>query len=187
MHYKIKLLNHLIKAITIALLISSFLSSVGYSQEADVIGLINSLKDKNEEVRSKAAEALLETGDAHAVKPLIAALKDEDAGVRWSTAGALGKIKDTRAVDVLLSVLKDRNSEIIAGAYAFFIRRGNPDAEDLLIEALNRDGDIVMAEDFLNCGNSKLEEAAILWAKEHDYNLRRLPNGKGSPVWGQEK
>lgn len=43
-----------------------------------------------------------------------------------------------------------------------------------------------MAEDFLNCGNSKLEEAAGLWLKGLGQNGRRLPK-KGNPVWGQEK
>jgi len=92
-----------------------------------------------------------------------------------------------RAANILLTVLKEKRSDIIAVAYAFFIRRGIPGTEDILIETLNRFGDPGMAEDFLNCRNSKLEEAASLWIKRLDKDFRHPPSGKEKPIWGQEK
>jgi HEAT repeat protein len=149
--------------------------------------LIAALKDENASVRKSAVVALGQIKDARAVEPLIATLKDEDADARGSAAVALGEIKDVRAVNVLLTFLKDKRLDIIADAYAFFIRRGIPGTEDILIETLNKFGDPGMAEDFLNCGNSKLEEAAYLWANKNGFTLGHLPSERGKPIWGQEK
>jgi len=39
-----------------------------------------------------------------------------------------------------------------------------------------------MAEDFLNCGNAQLEEAARSWAANHGYVVQ--PSSGGGPSWG---
>jgi len=44
--------------------------------------LIESLKDRDEDIRGGAANALGEIGDRRAVEPLIQALKDENENVR---------------------------------------------------------------------------------------------------------
>ena len=58
----------------------------------DVEGLIEALKDKNSDVRWRAAFALGEIKDARAVEPLIEALKDEDKYFQSVAADALGRI-----------------------------------------------------------------------------------------------
>jgi len=40
-----------------------------------------------------------------------------------------------------------------------------------------------MAEDYLNCGNPDLEDAARAWAKKHGYNVVTQPGG-GAVQWG---
>ena len=40
-----------------------------------------------------------------------------------------------------------------------------------------------MAEDFLNCGNIQLEEAAKNWAEENGYSVVSSGFG-GGPIWG---
>lgn len=57
-------------------------------------------------VRSHAAEALGQIGDARAVETLIDALKNGDWIVSSHAAEALGKIRDTRAVEPLIASLK---------------------------------------------------------------------------------
>ena len=49
--------------------------------EKDIEDLIEDLKDKDWNVRRKAAWAIGEIGDRRAAEPLIHALKDEDNGV----------------------------------------------------------------------------------------------------------
>jgi HEAT repeat protein len=63
--------------------------------------IIGALKDEDQGVRLRAAEALGQLKNATAVDPLIAALNDENSDVRQKAAWALGQIDDTRAVDPL--------------------------------------------------------------------------------------
>lgn len=72
--------------------------------------LIVNLKDKDWNVRKRAAESFGEIGDASVVGPLIEALMDEDWDVRREAAKALGKIGDARAVIPLIDALKDKDS-----------------------------------------------------------------------------
>ena len=137
-------------------------------------------------IRWVAIKGLGELKDARAVDPLIAALNDEDPDIRMEAANALGEILDARAIEPLLTALQEENLEIIAGAYRFFIGRGQAGTEEILIWALNEFGTSDMAEDFLNCGNSLLEEAGTQWAHTHGYTISSMPFGSGGedPVWG---
>lgn len=112
------------------------------------------------------------------VNRLIRKLKDKHSGARQGAAYALGETKDAHAANALLTALKDKRLDIIAGAYAFFLGRSNPETDDLLIEALNKYNVGGMAVAFLNCGNSKLEEVARLPGKKLGYNSTRLPDGR---------
>ena len=79
--------------------------------------LIAALRDEDWYVRENAAEALGETKDARAVKPLIEALKD--LNIRSRAAEALGEIKDVRAIDPLIAALGDEEQYFrnnVAGA-----------------------------------------------------------------------
>lgn len=67
--------------------------------------LISALEDDAENIRSRAAASLGETGDPRAVDALIRALEDRDSGVRASAAMALGKLKDSRAIEPLVAEL----------------------------------------------------------------------------------
>src|SRR4051812_35481550 len=59
-----------------------------------VLTLIEALKDKDADIRAKAAESLWSIGpEARAAVPaLVPLLKDKTAGVRLNAAGALGQI-----------------------------------------------------------------------------------------------
>ena len=103
--------------------------------------------------------------------------------VRFWAAQALGRFKDARAVETLVAALKDGNLEIIAGAYSFFIARGENGTEVLLINALNAHGFSQMAEDFLNSNNALLSEAALQWAKNNGYIIR-YGTSSNSSGWG---
>jgi hypothetical protein len=147
--------------------------------------LIAALKDADAHVRWGAVVALGQIKDPRAVEPLIAALKDAEAWVRPHAAEALGRIKGPRAINALLAGLRKRDLLVIAGAYSFFIERGEPGSEDVLIRALNAVGSAEMAGDFLKCGNSALEEAARHWETTHGYYYFSFRISGGSNVrWG---
>jgi HEAT repeat protein len=182
--------------------------------------LIGALKDTNWEVRQSAAGALWEIKDPRAVEPLIAALKDADqrvrgdvdkalegigapavepliatlkktdSRVRMYAARALGKIKDPRSDSALLAAWSERDMAVIAGAGSFFIGRGESGSENTLIEALNSSGDRELAQDFLNCRNPNLADAAHAWATRNGYSISWIgPDLSGSTYakWGSEQ
>ncbi|MBK8051048.1 MAG: HEAT repeat domain-containing protein [Anaerolineales bacterium] len=72
-----------------------------------------------------------------AVEPLVGALEDDSWEVRQAAALALGETKSPRAVEPLMGALEKKDLAIVAGAYAFFIMRGTPGTEAVLIEGLS--------------------------------------------------
>ena len=148
--------------------------------------LITALKDEDPSVRSGAARALGEIGDARAVDPLIVALKDEDYSARSEAAHSLEQI-GLPAVEQLIAALKEDDLEVVAGIYQFFIKRGEKDSEAVLIKVLNKYGTQSMADDFLNCGNSLLQEAGRKWADNNGYTIISSGYGGGGPIWGSDQ
>jgi HEAT repeat protein len=159
-------------------------------QDARVVDpLIESLKrDPDSEVRGKAASALGTIHDPRAIGPLVAAaLNDTDSQIRIYAAAALQEWRYIpRATGALIPALSKHDTAVIAGAYRFFIERGEAGSEDALIEALNKRDSMLrkehasnakqrpasdetkkMAEEFLNSGNPKLKHAAEFWAYDH--------------------
>jgi HEAT repeat protein len=129
--------------------------------------LIAAMKDVNPLVQRSAASGLGSTKDPRAVEPLIAATKDPNYGVRTAAANALSEIKDPRAVHFLLAAWKERDMAVIDGAHNFFIARHERGSDDVLIQMLDESGNSSIAQDFLNSGNRKLENAARAWAARH--------------------
>ncbi len=119
------------------------------------------------------------------VEPLIAALKDENSNVRGKAALALGQI-GAPAVEPLIAALKNNDLEIIFAAYSFYITRGEKDSEAVLIKVLNKYGTKDMAQDFLNCGNSLLENAGREWAKTNGYSIKP-GSGSSGAIWGNSQ
>ena len=81
--------------------------------KGDVKGLIKALDyQKDNSVRTAAAEALGKIGDVRAVDPIIAALRDPKWTVSANAAEALGRIGDPRAVGPLKAALKDGSRDV---------------------------------------------------------------------------
>jgi HEAT repeat protein len=176
----------------------------GFKNRRATKPLIAALDDKDLDVRRAAVFALGQINDPSAFDPLIVGLKDNDIYIRLSAAQAMGKIKDPRAVNALLAAWKQHDMAVIAGADSFFIERGEPNSEDILIEALNdkalynieglslrmeiddKSVPKIMAEDFLNCGNPKLVEAAREWATRNDYQIVNK-SADGAVHWGSRQ
>lgn len=75
--------------------------------------LTKDLKNKDWQVRKKAAYELGETKNPLAVKPLIFALGDEDYDVRTEAEKALVKLRDFRVVERLISALRRSRKYLI--------------------------------------------------------------------------
>jgi HEAT repeat protein len=156
--------------------VESAISGLGHfsNDERVVLPLIAMLANKNSQIRSAAATAMVEVNDRRVVSPLVAALKDSDPYVRRAAASGLLKFAsdNPEVAKALLSGLALRDVDIIRGAYQFFIRKGAANSEGALVVALEQDGDKEMAEYFINSGNPKLTEAARKWALDRGYQVK---------------
>ena len=81
-------------------------------KEKDVEGLINLLRDEDDDIRSEVALNLGEIGDTRAVEPLIQALNDKSLEVRLSAALSLGDIGDRRAIEPLVQAFRDKDAQV---------------------------------------------------------------------------
>jgi HEAT repeat protein len=159
-----------------------------------VIPLVAALGDSSEKVRGTAKRALLRTmysvgnaGSPEAVPVLMSALENTDPDVRKGAAGALGEIGDARAAAVLSRAAETNDLVVVAAAYAYFIREGNPGREQLLIRALAALGDAEMAKDFLNCGNVRLAEVGRRWRIENGLDTDPLRPTLVTVQWGKKR
>jgi HEAT repeat protein len=139
----------------------------GANQES-VPALIAMLKDKDEGVRSGAADALGKIGDARAVPVLKEAMHNDTAQVRRVAIGAIALIADKSGEDALTEAIKnpDDDNEARAQAAAGLGKIATPTAVKTLIEALNDD-------------DLKLRSAAVAALARA---ARPTPNGPTEPA-----
>jgi len=154
--------------------------------------LINvSEQDGHHMVRRYARLALRNMG-TKAIEPLIATLKDKNPDDRMSAAWALywlwNNYNNRRAIEPLIAALDKKDAAVVAGAYYFFLEQGQEGTQSILIEALNKYGhrSKEMVEDYLNCGEPQLEEAARQWARIHGFSIIPDPYG-GKRRWGSKR
>lgn len=152
------------------------------SDTSAVPALIETLSD--EDYGNDAAVALGKIGDPRAVEPLIALLAHEEYYFRRDAAWALAEIANEAAVEALLDCLARKDEVAVAGAHCFFIKRGEPETEDILLSALNEYGNSEMAQNYGCCGNHRLEEAGRKWAQ---LKFRTIEENPDAPRWGGVK
>jgi len=129
--------------------------------------LVAVLKDENYIVRESAARSLGMIKDSRAVDPLISALKDSRQSVRVNIFFALGEVQTAQCEEVLLQGLRNRDLAVVAGAYKYFLQKGIPNTEEIMIKALKEFKSPQMAFYLRKSSSQKLREAAEEWI-EHN-------------------
>lgn len=159
------------------------LGSIGGPDDLHQLDVV--LANGNASARTDAADALGLKGGASTAEPLKKALGDESAGVRYAAANSLVSV-DPGLTQFLVDALDNRDIETVASAYPFYIRKGIPGSEPVLIEALNAHGSKWMAEKYLNSGNGQLEAAANTWASNNGFWISPSYGTSGSSAsqWG---
>jgi hypothetical protein len=89
-----------------------------------------------------------------------------------------------RATAGLIAALDGHDYDLIADLHNFYIQLGRAGSEPALIAALDARGDAVMALDFLNSGNAKLDRGARDWAARNGYTITTAPGQGPPPSWG---
>jgi HEAT repeat protein len=168
--------------------------------------LITQLQEKDPKIREISACALGYIGDKSAISPLVNILTDwysnESAAIAlgmlsWEPSSNKHKVRlwvaqrDGNMLrqnwqmvkTILLNELLAEEYAVIENALYAFTGIGNDEILGTLVDQLNKKGNKLMAEAYLNCGNIKLVESAKAWAKKQGYTIR---SGFGhSPIaWG---
>ena len=94
--------------------------------------------------------------------------------------------KDSENEKIITDEINKIDIAFVIVIYPYLIEIGASGTEDMLINALNIYGFSMMAEDFINSGNEKLEVAAREWAKKNNYTIYEMP-GFGGKEWGGGK
>jgi len=80
---------------------------------------------------------------------------------------------------------KPTTSDIVSACHNF-IRLGDSSRIPELVYLLNTFGDKYLAEDYMNCGESTLEDAGCQWGRAHGYNCS-TGNGSNRVRWGSKR
>ena len=85
----------------------------------------------------------------------------------------------------LVNTPQPTSSDVVSACHKY-IRQGDASRIPELINLLNRFGNVTLAEDYMNCGESTLSDAGCTWGQAHGY---RCTTGYGSNRvrWGSEK
>jgi HEAT repeat protein len=169
--------------------------------------LIACLGDEDASVRRSVALALIGIGSRRAVRNIAGVLPDWEAmqeicrgleKLGWlpeteaeQTYFWIGK-RDRKSLDsrweqtkrVLLNDITSASKLKIENAVYAFISLGKEETIDELIRILDREGNREIAETYLNCGSSRLGEAARSWARTHGYSISS-GSGSGMATWGR--
>jgi hypothetical protein len=168
--------------------------------------LIVCLEDEYPSVRRFAASSLGKIGDPKAIEFLINSWPDWECNfsilaaltrLKWSPRNEKEQVyywisdrNKTKLVNnwdqvkkILLSDVRSGEKRKLENAVYAFMSLGNNEIIEDLKQILESDGDIAMAETFLNCGNGELETAATKWGKKHGYIITS-GNGSDKARWG---
>lgn len=148
--------------------------------------LLAGLKSADWVVVSYSAKALGQIGDRGAEAGLLALMTtDVEAtgapNARLSASDALALInKDDPA-----KLVEWLGAEETVSIYYGLIHLGIPETETSLLEAFDRHANKVMAEHFLNSGNTALSGAAKKWAEANGFDVMTFSNlPAGQAGWG---
>jgi len=163
--------------------IKTIASLAKIGDESHAAAIVNQLKSAIREVYNAAADALISMGST-AMKPLVAELNNPESRCK-KLVYIFCNIDDPQASSVL-DARCDGDPQFVADNYTEFILRGRAGDEVMLIEALMTCGDVTMAENYLNCGNEQLEDAAEEWADQNGYIVTFNFHGSSACVWGKD-
>jgi HEAT repeat protein len=86
---------------------------------------------------------------------------------------------------ILLNDIKSKQPQKVENALYAFIGIGESEVINDLVSTLNRNGDIPLAEAYLNSGNETLVQSAVSWAQINGFKVHEFKKGAKPVEWGQ--
>jgi hypothetical protein len=102
--------------------------------------------------------------------------------IGWDAAFSRYGTGDVLGAAALVERSKPR-SEVVVAACHQFIRQGDASRIPELVKLIHEYGDVSLAEDYMNCGQSDLESAGRAWGRAHGYDVGS-GNGSHRVQWG---
>lgn len=162
----------------------------------DQIELMNIAQNNNNwDVRKEAFKKLndksLDILSREAKDPaLVLSAKIRLGHINWKSAfsgagSSSGKLGDVIGAAALVDSPQPSSYDVVSACHKY-IRQGDASRIPELINLLNRFGNVTLAEDYMNCGQSTLSDAGCAWGRAHGY---KCTTGRGSHRvrWGSEK
>ena len=152
---------------------------------ASVPALMDALGDPSRVVQERAAVALGRLGDPRAVPALIDALgapnimAEERRGLREDLVNALGLLGDREAVPALIRALDDYERHVRGAALSSLATLGGPQAEDALIDLVDRNIFRARPDIFARAAIHKLGSMGVVRAMP----MLRLAMEEGQLEW----
>lgn len=113
--------------------------ALGQIENPAIKPLVATLRDDKSEVRDRAAKALVEIGGVGVIQPLVVALEDKHFYTRETAAESLGRIGDNCAVKPLVAALSDAHWRVREKAAEALGQIGDSYAVEPLVAALKDD------------------------------------------------
>lgn len=142
----------------------------------DIERLVNVIKSKKDEnIRNKAVEALVEIGSEKAIKALIEVLNSEEESIRQKILETLEKSANERVQEALMKASKNSNSDIRLTATLLLGRIKNERAVEGLLQALKDRDEVVRMKAAEILGKQRSKQAVehlIQCLKDIDWGVR---------------
>jgi diguanylate cyclase (GGDEF)-like protein len=142
----------------------------------DIKGIVNAIKStKDENIRSKAIEALFEIGTEKAVKALIEVVNKEEKLIRQKILETFEKVANERVQEALIKVSRDSNSDLRLSAIFLLGKIKNERAVEAVIQALKDEDEVVRMKAAEILGKQKNEQAVeplIQSLRDIDWGVR---------------
>ncbi|HPZ06568.1 MAG TPA: HEAT repeat domain-containing protein [Candidatus Eremiobacteraeota bacterium] len=137
------------------------------------------LEDRDETVKDKAIQVLVELGEASAVDKLVKCIKDPSPVIQQRAVWALGELKDRRALPVLIDRLKKAITPVRASAAYALGNLGDERAVEPLCYSLLNDEDVDVrryaVESLEQIGSSSASNTLFqALKKEQDIETRKI-------------
>ena len=170
---------------------------VPFNDPNAVLYLLKAMNDEDPGVRCEAAQALARgrvpiAGTEDVLLSLLRK-RSEDGAVRMCLAETLCNLRTPKASKYLDEAMRDGDLAVIAGACQYFVAKGEPGTEDVLLRALRHSPhpNVKMEECLRRCGNAKLRKGVE--AIPEQWSVASQGSGvtegelKALPKWGEKR